>query len=67
MKFLKLVKSENPDKKYDVYLLDEEGKQHKVSFGASGYSDFTKHKDESRKLLYLERHRKREDWTKSGF
>ena len=41
-------KSSNPDKKYDAFV---EGK--KVSFGASGYSDFTQHKDKDRKNNYI--------------
>lgn len=39
MKEVVLQKSSNIDKKYDAYV---EGK--KVSFGASGYSDFTRRK-----------------------
>ncbi len=34
-------------------------------FGAAGYSDFTIHKDEERKLRYINRHNN-ENWTKSG-
>ena len=37
-----------------------------IHFGASGYSDYTKHKDEDRKQLYINRHKKREDHTKTG-
>jgi len=37
-----------------------------VHFGASGYSDYTKHKDKERMMRYLNRHRKNENWTKSG-
>jgi len=37
-----------------------------VKFGASGYEDFTMHKDEERKRLYLQRHGSRENWQKSG-
>lgn len=33
-----------------------------VHFGATGYSDFTIHKDTERKKRYLERHQKNEDW-----
>ena len=40
-----IQKSSNPNKKYDAVI---DGKK-KVSFGAKGYSDFTKHKDEERK------------------
>lgn len=37
-----------------------------VHFGAKGYSDYTKHKDSERKDRYISRHRKRENWKKSG-
>ena len=37
-----------------------------VNFGAKGYSDYTIHKDEERMKRYENRHRKRENWTKSG-
>ena len=37
-----------------------------ISFGASGYSDFTKHGDMVRKEAYIARHKKNEGWTKSG-
>ena len=53
-----LKKSSNPRKKYDAVI---DGKK-TVSFGATGYSDFTKHKDEERKKNYIDRHRKNEDW-----
>ena len=65
MKFVRLVKSPLPEKKLRVYLQDGE-KEHHVDFGAKGYSDFTKHKEEARKQLYIQRHAAREDWTKSG-
>ena len=47
-------KSSNPRKKYDAVI---DGKK-TVSFGATGYSDFTKHKDEERKKNHIDRHRK---------
>jgi len=37
-----------------------------IHFGADGYSDYTIHKDSSRKNNYLARHAARENWTKSG-
>lgn len=37
-----------------------------IDFGATGYQDFTIHKDEARKARYMARHKKREDWTKAG-
>ena len=53
-----LKPSSNPKKKYDAYV---EGK--KVSFGATGYSDFTQHKDEDRKKNYIARHRPNQNWN----
>ena len=55
-------KSNKPSKKY--YIITNNDK--KVYFGAAGMSDFTKHKDEARKQRYINRHKKNENWTKSG-
>jgi hypothetical protein len=38
------------------------GRQRTVRFGQLGASDFTMHKDTKRRDLYLQRHRKRENW-----
>jgi hypothetical protein len=38
----------------------------KVHFGRQGYSDYTKHRDKERMERYLTRHRRRENWTRSG-
>jgi hypothetical protein len=35
----------------------------KTHFGAAGYSDFTKHKDEDRKKRYIARHSAQESFT----
>ncbi len=53
-----ISKSKNPKKKYDTKV---NGKT--ISFGASGYSDFTQHKDKERKQRYINRRKKNEDWT----
>ena len=37
-----------------------------VPFGQKNASDFTLHKDPERKARYINRHEKREDWTKTG-
>ena len=52
-----IKKSTNPNKKYDAIFEDK-----KISFGASGYSDYTKHKDPERKKRYIDRHKKNENW-----
>ena len=57
-----ITKSKKPDKKYDARV---DGTK-TVSFGQKGASDFTKHKNTDRKERYIDRHKKNEDWTKSG-
>ena len=52
-------------KKMFVRLSDGD-KVKTVHFGAKGFEDYTTHKDESRKLRYLSRHKSGEDWGKSG-
>ena len=57
-----IKKTSKPDKKYDAVI---DGKK-TVSFGASGYSDYTKHHDDERKQRHINRHKGKEDWTKNG-
>ena len=57
-----IQKSSSKGKKYDAVITDKEGKTKTVSFGAKGYSDFTKHKDEERKERYIARHKVNQDW-----
>ena len=56
-----LQRSSRQGKKYQVTVNDKV-----IHFGASGYSDYTKNKDEARKARYIKRHQANEDWTKSG-
>ena len=60
-----ITKSKKKDKKFDANIKTKDSEKN-ISFGASGYSDFTKHKDEKRKDRYISRRRKNENWTKSG-
>lgn len=55
-----IANSAKPSKKYDVYLIYD-GKTKKISFGASGYEDYTIHHNNIRRHLYDNRH-KSEDW-----
>lgn len=56
---VKLLKSTRKDKKY-MMIFDNNKTVH---FGASGYEDFTTHKDEERKKNYIKRHEKNEDFN----
>lgn len=54
---LKTVRrSHKKEKKWDAVFVKSDGKEKVVSFGAAGMSDFTKHKDKTRKQRYLKRH-----------
>ena len=54
-----LQKSNKKDKKIDAII---DGKK-TISFGAKGYSDFTRHKDEERKRNYISRHKVNQNWN----
>lgn len=58
---MKIEKSTRKNKKYMIKL---DGKT--IHFGQDGASDYIQHKDPIRKQLYINRHKKRENWKKSG-
>ena len=60
---LYITRSKRKNKKYD--LLDSD-KKYLLSFGHSQYEDYTIHKNPQRQANYLSRHKKNEDWNKSG-
>jgi len=54
---LKVIRtSHKPEKKYDAVFQYPDGHTKTIPFGARGMSDFTKHKDKTRKQRYLKRH-----------
>ena len=63
---LKSIKpSHKPEKKFDATFVYPDGHEKVIPFGAKGMSDFTLHKDETRKQRYLKRHSgMRENWDK---
>ena len=57
-------KSHKTEKKWDA-VFEKNGREKVVSFGAAGMSDYTKHKNKTRRALYLQRHSgKGENWNK---
>lgn len=48
-------KSHKKEKKWDA-VFEKDGKEKVVPFGQKGYSDYTKHKDKTRKARYIKRH-----------
>jgi hypothetical protein len=56
-----LCKSRKKGKKFTVVVDNKT-----VHFGATGYQDYTIHKDKERMARYTKRHKRRENWGKSG-
>lgn len=48
-------RSHRPEKKFDA-VFESNGREKVVPFGQRGYSDFTKHKNVTRRARYLNRH-----------
>ncbi|AGE56258.1 hypothetical protein PBCVNEJV1_318R [Paramecium bursaria Chlorella virus NE-JV-1] len=65
---VELTKLKSGPKKFKAVFLDDKTKKKikSVSFGARGYENYTSHHDPDRMKMYVIRHRKREDWTRSG-
>ena len=55
IKVVKFRKLRGNKKKYEI-TFDKNGKKYVRKFGAAGMSDYTKHKDKTRKARYLKRH-----------
>lgn len=62
VKLISITKSTNKFKKLMAQFLIND-KLKITHFGADGYDDYTIHKDEKRKELYIKRHQKKEDWN----
>jgi hypothetical protein len=67
--FLKLNRSDKPEKKYYVELEGDSGRTKRIYFGDSNSKDYTLfsalERDERRRR-YIDRHRRTEDWTSTG-
>ena len=62
--YVNITKSTRAGKKMMAVFYDEARKKVKTThFGASGYEDYTGHQDLQRKMNYLERHEKKENWN----
>lgn len=61
-----VTESSRPGKKWAARGEFASGRVVTVHFGATGYSDFTQHKDKARRDRYIDRHRGRENWGKTG-
>lgn len=63
---VQLFKSDKKDKRYKVVFENTPGGKADgsvVHFGSPEYKNFTMHKDEGRKRLYIIRHEKNENWN----
>ena len=53
---LQILKSDKSEKKFKAVFTKDDGKTKTVHFGASGYEDYTQHKNLERRRLYRQRH-----------
>ena len=63
-----ITPSKKKDNKYDANIKTNDTNTN-ISFGAKGMKDYTLHtpnERDERKNIYIRRHKKRADWTKSG-
>ena len=63
---ISVTPSDKPEKKLNVKLETESGREKNIHIGAKGMDDFTKTKDEDAKHRYIQRHRANENWSQSG-
>lgn len=69
IKLVKVVKSPKKGKKYRAHF-KKDGKEVYTDFGATGYADYTVHKDTDRRDRYISRHKKdlqTNNPTKAGY
>jgi hypothetical protein len=67
-KFISLEKSTKKNKKYEAKVLNTlTNRINTIQFGFLGYENYTDgHLDEKRKNAYINRHKDKENWTKTG-
>lgn len=63
MRLVSLRKAQDNIHKYVAVVEQDNGQQRTIRFGQAMASDFTKHRSETRKNRYLDRHRANEDWN----
>jgi hypothetical protein len=56
MRLKTIKRSRRADKKWDAVFVKEDGREKVTPFGQKGYSDYTKHKNKTRKQRYIKRH-----------
>ena len=57
MKLIDIIPSKNKNKKYTAIFEIDDDKIKKISFGASGYQDYTLTKNKDKRRLYRARHK----------
>jgi hypothetical protein len=68
MPYAYITRSDKSGKKYKIITYGHDKKKIKtIHIGQAGASDFTQHRSEARKQLYINRHRANENWGKSGW
>ena len=61
-KLVSFQPSKKADKKYQITLSDESGKNKTIHFGSKGSQTYLDHKDKTKRENYIARHKSRENW-----
>jgi hypothetical protein len=63
VKLISITESDKPEKKLKAIFLQSNGRKLTIHFGAKGMDDYTLTHSKEQRTMYLQRHKKREDWT----
>jgi len=62
MNFVSFAPSARKNKKYEIVFLKENGRPLTIHFGSKNSKTYLDHADKNKRLAYIARHEKNEDW-----
>ena len=63
MNFVSFAPSSRKGKKYEIVFLKENGRPLTIHFGSKNSKTYLDHADKNKRLAYIARHEKNEDWN----
>ena len=63
MNFVSFAPSSRKGKKYEIVFLKENGRPLTIHFGSKTSKTYLDHADKNKRLAYIARHEKNEDWN----
>ena len=62
MNFVSFAPSTRKNKKYEIVFMKENGRPLTIHFGSKNSKTYLDHADKNKRLAYIARHEKNEDW-----